>query len=67
MTDVVLKSFQGRKAVGGGRNREGDRLELMVLMLSFKVAIWSKVVKIIREINQGHCDLLLYLEKREEK
>lgn len=42
LTDVVLKYCRGRRAVGGGRSREGDRLELMVLMSSLNVAICSK-------------------------
>lgn len=45
LTDVVLKYCRGRRAVGGGRSREGDRLELMVLMSSLNVAICSKVVR----------------------
>lgn len=34
LTDVALKSCGGRRIVGGGRSGGGDRLELMVLMLS---------------------------------
>lgn len=45
LTDVVLKYCRGRRGVGGGRSREGDRLELMVLMSSLNVAICCKVVR----------------------
>lgn len=31
LTDVMLKSCKGRRAVGGGKSREKDRLELIVL------------------------------------
>lgn len=49
-----------------GRNRAGYRLELMILM-PLNVAIWSKVVRTGTAFSQGHCDLLLYLEKKQDK
>lgn len=45
LTDVVLKYCRARRAVGGGRSRRRDRLELMVLMWSLNMAICSKVVR----------------------
>lgn len=64
LTYVVLKSCSGRRTVGGGRSRGGDRLELMVLMLTLNVAIWSEVVRQGTAFSKVHCDPLLYLEKR---
>ena len=64
MTDVVLKSCRGRRAVGGGRSRK-DRLELIVLKAGSKCG--HLVVRSGTALSQGYCDLVVNLEKRQNK